>query len=72
MANINSPCVRNCCLNEADICPGCFRSIDEIIKWNDLTDQLKLATLVLTNARRHAHFLKYSSMNKNNNSNENP
>ncbi|MEO1926243.1 MAG: DUF1289 domain-containing protein, partial [Gammaproteobacteria bacterium] len=24
--NIQSPCVRNCCLNEDDICLGCRRS----------------------------------------------
>lgn len=30
---IPSPCVRNCCLNDADICLGCFRSLDEIKLW---------------------------------------
>ena len=33
MTQINSPCVRNCCLNEQDICLGCFRSLDEIKLW---------------------------------------
>ncbi|WP_077287337.1 DUF1289 domain-containing protein [Cognaticolwellia aestuarii] len=34
--DIASPCVRNCCLNEADICLGCFRHIDEIMAWRQL------------------------------------
>lgn len=29
-----SPCVRNCCLSDDDICLGCFRSIDEIMQWS--------------------------------------
>jgi predicted Fe-S protein YdhL (DUF1289 family) len=34
--NIQSPCVRNCCLNEDDICLGCRRSLSEIIAWGQL------------------------------------
>lgn len=30
---IPSPCVRNCCLNEKDVCLGCFRSLAEITAW---------------------------------------
>lgn len=29
-----SPCVGNCCLNNDDICLGCYRHIDEIVGWN--------------------------------------
>lgn len=28
-----SPCVRNCCLDDNDICLGCERSLEEIIAW---------------------------------------
>ncbi|MEJ2212786.1 MAG: DUF1289 domain-containing protein [Gammaproteobacteria bacterium] len=31
---IASPCIRNCCLDDDDICLGCFRSIDEITGWS--------------------------------------
>jgi predicted Fe-S protein YdhL (DUF1289 family) len=31
---IPSPCVRNCCLDERDVCLGCFRTIGEITQWN--------------------------------------
>ena len=30
---IKSPCVHICCLDEKDICLGCYRSCDEICKW---------------------------------------
>ena len=31
---IYSPCVRNCCLDNNDICLGCFRSLSEITQWS--------------------------------------
>lgn len=30
---IASPCVRNCCLDDEDVCLGCHRSVEEIIAW---------------------------------------
>ncbi len=30
---IESPCIGQCCLNEHDICLGCYRSLDEITSW---------------------------------------
>lgn len=32
-----SPCVRNCCLDNDDICLGCFRSLGEITEWGQAT-----------------------------------
>jgi len=40
-----SPCVRNCCLDERNVCLGCGRSLDEIIAWSAASDGDKLATL---------------------------
>ena len=31
--SIPSPCVRNCCLDENDICRGCYRTLKEICGW---------------------------------------
>lgn len=31
---IASPCVRNCCLDEANVCMGCHRSLEEIVRWS--------------------------------------
>lgn len=28
-----SPCVRNCCLDQRDVCVGCFRTLREIRDW---------------------------------------
>jgi predicted Fe-S protein YdhL (DUF1289 family) len=39
--NIASPCIRNCCLNEEDICLGCFRSITEIINWTQVDEKTR-------------------------------
>lgn len=49
---VQSPCVRNCCLNEADICLGCFRSLEEITRWGQVNDEAKMQILTLAAARR--------------------
>ena len=33
----DNPCVRNCCLDDNDICLGCFRTLDEILGWRAFT-----------------------------------
>ena len=32
-----SPCVRNCCLDDNDVCLGCGRALDEILRWHQAT-----------------------------------
>ena len=44
-----SPCVRNCCLSDDDICLGCFRLLDEIMFWNEADDQER--RVILQNAQ---------------------
>lgn len=48
--SLPSPCVRNCCLDENDICLGCFRSLKEICDWSqvDASSQQQ----ILDNAER--------------------
>ncbi len=48
---VKSPCVRNCCLNEQDICLGCARHLDEIIGWGSYTDAQKIEVLKRTAER---------------------
>ena len=48
---ISSPCVRNCCLDEKDICLGCGRSIEEIVYWGDADDKEKLQILKVSKKR---------------------
>lgn len=49
---INSPCVRNCCLNEEDICLGCGRSLQEITGWGASSDIEKQKILLFAAERR--------------------
>lgn len=41
----DSPCVRNCCLDETDMCLGCFRLMDEITGWAYSSEAEKQAIL---------------------------
>lgn len=52
MKNIESPCIRNCCLNENDICLGCFRHVDEIIEWGPASNERKQQILIKIKLRR--------------------
>ena len=49
---IPSPCVRNCCLDENDVCLGCFRALSEIIGWMSASETEKAEILVRCRARR--------------------
>jgi predicted Fe-S protein YdhL (DUF1289 family) len=35
---LESPCVRNCCLNNDDVCLGCGRTLAEITRWRSVSD----------------------------------
>jgi predicted Fe-S protein YdhL (DUF1289 family) len=38
MTLIVSPCIRNCCLDTADICLGCGRSLQDIMHWTSSSE----------------------------------
>jgi hypothetical protein len=46
-----SPCVRNCCLDDDDVCMGCGRSLEEIVAWSAASDADKRAILERSRAR---------------------
>ncbi|EPJ46324.1 MAG: hypothetical protein OFPII_21390 [Osedax symbiont Rs1] len=50
--DVASPCIRNCCLNEDDICLGCYRSLQEICSWSSLSNQDRGQVLHNANARK--------------------
>jgi uncharacterized protein len=50
--NVDSPCVRNCCLDENDICLGCHRSIAEICGWSAASDAERKEILARCEVRR--------------------
>ncbi|MBB1273272.1 MULTISPECIES: DUF1289 domain-containing protein [Psychromonas] len=47
-----SPCISNCCLNDQDICMGCFRSLDEIKEWSQASSPRKETIIISTKQRR--------------------
>ena len=47
-----SPCVRNCCLDENDVCLGCYRTITEICGWSQASEAEKRDILAKSDARR--------------------
>ncbi|MGD0501222.1 MAG: DUF1289 domain-containing protein [Steroidobacteraceae bacterium] len=49
-AAAQSPCIRNCCLDDDDTCLGCFRSLEEIKEWGTAGDSERL--IILQNAER--------------------
>lgn len=49
---IESPCIRNCCLDTQDICAGCFRHIDEIVGWQQRSNEQKNEILQLCEQRK--------------------
>lgn len=49
---VPSPCVRNCCLDGDDVCIGCGRTVEEIIRWGDAEEQEKKRILSLSKERR--------------------
>lgn len=53
-SDIPSPCVRNCCLDDKDMCLGCFRVMDEILVWGKADNNQKFAILALCESRRKA------------------
>lgn len=52
MSKTESPCIRNCCLDDNDVCMGCFRTLDEIKVWSSLSDQQKREVLLQSNIRK--------------------
>lgn len=52
---IESPCIRNCCLDENNICLGCFRALDEIVVWTKSDDACRQTILANARMRRAAY-----------------
>ncbi|MDP4836982.1 MAG: DUF1289 domain-containing protein [Burkholderiales bacterium] len=53
MTSIESPCVDICQLNPASgVCLGCFRTMDEISVWVEMSDDDKREVLLLAKERQ--------------------
>ena len=51
VSTVTSPCVRDCCLDEADVCMGCGRTLQDILRWHAAPDEEREAILVAAKAR---------------------
>jgi hypothetical protein len=49
---LTSPCVRMCALDDANICLGCYRSIDEICAWSQASLDERRGILARATHRR--------------------
>lgn len=49
---VASPCIRNCCLNEDDVCLGCLRHVDEICEWGAANNIRRKCILMNAEKRR--------------------
>jgi hypothetical protein len=50
-AEVPSPCIGVCCPDEKDICMGCFRSMEEITRWWDMSNEEKMELLKILPSR---------------------
>ncbi|MEP0073494.1 MAG: DUF1289 domain-containing protein [Marinomonas sp.] len=50
---IKSPCTRRCTLNEADVCVGCFRTLNDILNWQASSKEEKINILSAAQQRQH-------------------
>ncbi len=49
---VTSPCIRQCTLNDEDVCVGCFRSRREILDWLRMTENEQRSTIDRCEQRR--------------------
>jgi uncharacterized protein len=50
-----SPCIRNCCLDDGLTCLGCFRSLGEIKEWQIVGNHRRRIILQNAEQRREAY-----------------
>ncbi|MDD1611592.1 MAG: DUF1289 domain-containing protein [Methylococcaceae bacterium] len=60
MDPLASPCIRHCCLDQNNVCAGCFRTLEEITGWAQSDTAARAAILVHTEKRR----LQYSRVDQ--------
>lgn len=57
--SIDSPCVRQCCLNREDVCLGCFRTLEEILNWSRYSDTQRNTILAQLEQRKQAYHASF-------------
>lgn len=64
MSNINKPCIKQCSLNEEEICLGCFRSFNDMLQWNKAGIEEKQEILNIAGTRKMEYAKKQASSKK--------
>jgi hypothetical protein len=54
-----SPCVRNCCLDDDNVCMGCGRALEEIVAWGTASNADKSAILERSRERLRARAARF-------------
>lgn len=57
MFNIAKPCIKKCCLNEKEVCLGCFRTLSDMKVWHKASMEEKTKMLEEAQRRKEAHRL---------------
>lgn len=57
-----SPCIRMCCLDDNEVCLGCFRTLAEITGWRDKDADTQRAILVRCETRRREHDARFPTL----------
>jgi len=50
--NIESPCVNICLLDASGVCLGCLRTLDEIARWQRMTENERSGIIAALAARK--------------------
>ena len=54
---VRSPCVSVCALDENDVCIGCHRTGDEILRWTAMTNDERRQVLEYVAHREEKHLV---------------
>ena len=49
---LDTPCVRNCCLDQDDVCMGCGRLLTDIQRWHSASIEQRREILLAAAQRR--------------------
>lgn len=52
--SVPSPCIQVCSLDQYDVCVGCYREMQEIVDWQQLSDADRRLVLARAAERRRA------------------
>ena len=55
ISSVERPCIKKCCLNENDVCLGCFRTLDDMRTWHKSSKEEKIKMLSLAEVRKEKH-----------------